>query len=115
DRRTIEGAPDLLGRVRAVVARVVPREALGVGGFVEEVLERDERVLRRRAVDGQFLPGLVGLRPTERPEEWVQECRRIAEGVARRLAVEELRLRLHVGADLREVGPARGELVPTCL
>src|ERR1700736_4952244 len=86
DRRAIERRRDGLRQERAVVAGVVPRQAALVAGILVEGRHELDGVDRVLAVDRHRL--LVGfhLLAAERPQQRIDERRRIAERMADSLA-----------------------------
>src|SRR5204863_8537714 len=85
DRGAVERGRDLTRVERAVVVRVVPREAALVAAVLPEGLEELDGLDRALRVDDDLLAGLVDLGAAEVPQERIGERRRIAEAVAERL------------------------------
>src|SRR2546426_3264845 len=110
DRRTVERRRDLAGVERAVVVRVVPREAALVAALLPEGLHELHRLDRALAVEDHFLAGLVGLGAAEAPQHRIAEGRGVAERVAEGLAVR-LALLLELGEQLPRLVPGLRVLV----
>src|SRR4029450_3080044 len=115
DGRAVERGADLAGQERAVVVGVVPGEAAFVAGVLPERRHPLDRLDGLLAV--QARPALlVRLGPAEVPHQRVCPRRRVAEGVAERLA-DRVSLLLQLHAELailvqrlgRRRGPGGGE------
>src|SRR5437879_3563100 len=85
DRRAVQGRRDRAGEKRAVVVGVVPRQAAFVERVLPEALHELDRVQGLPGLENR-LPLLVDLLAAEGPQIGIAEGRRVAEGVAERLA-----------------------------
>src|SRR5205085_6604092 len=99
DRGTVERRRDFPGMERAVVVRVVPRQAAFVASVSPERLHELHRLERALAVEHDLLTAGVGLGAAVAPEKRVAKGRRITEAVTERLA-DGLALGLELLADL---------------
>ena len=100
DAGAVQGRTDGLAEEGTVVAAVVPGEATRIAGLLPELANELEGLARLGGVDHD-LARFIDLHPAEAPQGRVGEGRRVAEGVAERLAHREVGV-LHLGAD-REV------------
>src|SRR5205807_2833194 len=107
DRGAVEGGADLAGEEGAVVVGVVPGQAALVAGVLPERGHELDGLRRALALDGR-LAAAVGLGAAEIPQQWIGPGRRVAEGVAQRLAVG-MALLLELGADRAQVVVRLGE------
>src|SRR5574341_1585796 len=110
DGRAVEAGGDVARVEGAVVVRVVPGEPALVATLLPQRRHVLHRVDGALAVDHDLLAGGVSLRAAERPEQGVRPGRRVAEGVAERLAVG-LALLLERGGRLAQLVPRPGEPV----
>ena len=110
DRGAVERGRDLAGEERAVVVGIVPGQAALVARVLPERGHELDGLHRALAVERR-LAVLVGLHAAEVPEKRIGPGRRIAEGVAQRLAVGvalPLELRGHLAQLLVGLGKRRG-------
>ena len=102
DRGSVERRRDLARQERAVVRRVVPREAALVARVLPERLHELHGLHRGRAVEHDLLARPVHLHAAEAPRERVGPRGRVAEGVAERLA-DRLAFLLELHPDLPQL------------
>ena len=104
DAGAVERDGKLVCQKRGVVAAVVPARGALVQALIPHALGELDGGDRLGRVDGYRLAVLLDLFAAMRPEEWIEERRRITKGLGERLA-----RRL---ADRRELGHGGAELVP---
>src|SRR4029079_5634590 len=90
NRRAIQRRTDVARQERAVVVAVVPREAALIVRVLPELLHEGERLDRLLRVDRHLALGVAFLAAIG-PKQRIREGRRVAEGVAKRLADGALR------------------------
>src|SRR5690606_24345217 len=99
DAGAVQGRADGLTQKGAIAAGVVPGEAAGIAGRLPELLDEGEGLAGAGAVDHHGPAVLLDLHAAEAPHHRIGEGRRVAEGVAKRLADRQVVV-LQLSADL---------------